>query len=283
MHVSCLGRPDLDLETICDIKAAIAATRPDVIVNAAAFTNVEEAERNASMAFRVNADGAGRIAAAAQALRIPLIHVSTEYVFDGTSPRPYRETDATMPLNVYGRSKLAGEIAVAAETDDCVILRTSWVYSPFGWNFLTKIRAQASQKPDVNVIDDRQGAPTSALEVAWGIERIAHNLLMYRGSRGRGLFHMTCHGETSWAGFATEIIAQSTETSIAGTIVRPVSSDSYQEMARRPINSCLSNEQLAKTHGVVLAHWQDALARVMARLYPEPQSLPWTPAEAAAA
>src|SRR5262245_16489496 len=92
MHVSCLGRPDLDLETICDIKAAIAATRPDVIVNAAAFTNVEEAERNASMAFRVNADGAGRIAAAAQALRIPLIHVSTEYVFDGTSPRPYRET-----------------------------------------------------------------------------------------------------------------------------------------------------------------------------------------------
>ena len=266
LHVSRLGRPEFDLESTIDMAAAVAVTRPDAIVNAAAFTNVEEAERYPDHAFEVNARGAAKVASIARSLGIPLIHLSTEYVFDGTSSLPYFETDARLPLNVYGRSKLAGEDAVMAETDNYAILRTSWVYSVSGWSFLSKIRAQASQKAEIQVISDRQGAPTSAAELAWGIERGAHNLVTSPNRVGRGIFHMTCGGQTSWGEFASAIIAQSPEASIASTVVRPIPSGSFPELARRPTNSCLNNDRLLEVHGVVLASWKDALAAVMTQI-----------------
>ena len=266
MPVSRLGRPRFDLETISDMRAAIASTRPDVVINAAAFTNVEEAECHSDRAFKVNTESAAKVASIAHSLGVPLIHLSTEYVFDGESPLPYSETDTAMPLNVYGHSKLAGEYAVMAETDNHAILRTSWIYSVSSWNFFSKIRAQARQKTEVQVIADRLGAPTSAFELAWGIERIAHNLITSHGAHWRGIFHMTCGGETSWAGFAREIIARSPEASIAGTIVHPIPTGHFPELARRPTNSRLNNDRVRKVHGVVLAPWQDALAAVMIRL-----------------
>lgn len=260
LEVVRLGRPDLDLETVRDITAPLSALRPDVVVNAAAFTDVDGAERTPDACFKVNHDGAHAVAGSAAALGVPLIHLSTEYVFDGESARPYRETDPTAPLNVYGRSKLSGEAAVAEITADHAILRTCWLYSPFSRNFFTKVLERSRGKAEIPVVADRLGSPTTALELARGIEQVARNLLAWRdGRRGRGMFHMTCAGETSWAGFASEIL-RNTDCK-----VRPVTSDSFVELARRPMNSRLGNDRLSDVHGVVLAHWQDALSEVWTR------------------
>ncbi len=270
--ITCLGRPDLDLESPHDIKVQIAATQPDVIVNAAAYTDVERAEEQFEKAFAVNAKGAGRVAAVACALRVPLVHLSSEYVFDGHCPRPYREEDATSPLNVYGASKLAGENAVAAETDDYAIVRTTWLYSPSGRNFLTKIRMQACRQLSIDVVDDRFGAPTSAMEVARGVELIARNLRMSRCSRMRGIFHMTCAGETTWARFAAEILSQSQEPAVTNSVIYPIFSTSLPELAKRPMNSRLDNSRVAEVHGLKLAHWKDALSEVMVHVRPFPKA-----------
>lgn len=264
--VTRLGRKTFDLEAVAGAEHAIGSTQPDIIVNAAAYTDVDGAERASDTAFRVNATGARKVAAAAAALKVPLIHVSTEYVFDGSQAEPYTEADAPAPLNAYGHSKLAGEEAVAAETNDHVILRTSWLYSPYGRNFLTKIRAQLGATAEISVIADRRGAPTSALELARGIEQVARNLVQSRSDVGRGIFHMTCAGETTWAGFAAEIIAQSEEIGGPRPVVRPIASTSLPELARRPINSGLNNDRLASLHGVTLINWKDALSLVMRKL-----------------
>lgn len=260
LDVVRLGRPDLDLETVRDITAPLSALRPDIIVNAAAFTDVDGAERTPEAAFRVNHDGARRVAESAAALGVPLVHLSTEYVFDGGTDRPYREADPPAPLNVYGRSKHSGEAAVAEVTADHAILRTSWLYSPYGRNFFTKILEKSLSSPEISVVADRLGSPTSAFELARGIEQVARNLVTWRDAgRGRGIFHMTCTGETSWAGFASEIVRDT------GCTVRPVTSDSFVELARRPMNSRLCSDRLSDVHGVVLARWQDALSEVRSR------------------
>jgi len=260
LEVVRLGRPDLDLETVRDIAAPLSALRPDVIVNAAAFTDVDGAERTPEACFKVNHDGARVVAGSAAALGVPLVHLSTEYVFDGESDRPYREADPTAPLNVYGRSKLSGEAAVAEITADHAILRTSWLYSPYSRNFFTKVLEKSRGSAEIPVVADRLGSPTSAFELARGIEQVARNLLAWRdGRRGRGMFHMTCAGETSWSGFASEIL-RNTDCK-----VRPVTSDSFVELARRPMNSRLCNDRLSDVHGVVLARWQDALSEVWTR------------------
>lgn len=260
VDIVCLGRPDLDLETAQHVLAPVSSFRPDIIVNTAAFTDVDGAERAPDTAFRINRDGARKVADAAAALGVPLVHVSTEYVFDGCSNRPYREADPTAPLNVYGHSKLAGEAAVAEATGDHAILRTSWLYSPYGRNFFTKVLEKSRSSQEIPVVADRLGSPTSAFTLARGIGQVARNLLAWRDSvRGRGIFHMTCAGETSWAGFASEIVRNT------GCAVRPVASDSFVELARRPMNSRLGNGRLIDVHGVVLPHWQDALSEVWTR------------------
>lgn len=260
LDVVRLGRPDLDLETVRDISDRLCSLHPDIIVNTAAFTDVDGAERTPEAAFRVNCDGARRVAEAAATLGVPLVHLSTEYVFDGGSDRPYRETDPTAPLNVYGRSKLSGEAAVAEITADHAILRTSWLYSPYSRNFFTKVLEKSRGSAEIPVVADRLGSPTTVFELARGIEQVARNLLAWRdSSRGRGMFHMTCAGETSWAGFASEILRNT------GCTVRPVTSDSFVELARRPMNSRLCNDRLSDVHGVALARWQDALSEVWTR------------------
>jgi len=208
--VLALGRPELDLTDRTSITRAIAGFSPDLLVNAAAYTTVDKAESEQDAAFAVNRDGAGNAAAAAAAAGIPIIHLSTDYVFDGDGDAPHREDDATGPLGVYGRSKLAGENAVRAANPAHAILRTSWVYAPWGNNFAKTMLRLAGERDVVRVVADQHGAPTYAPDIAAGILAVAETALAEpRGAGWRGVFHMTAAGETTWAGFAEAIFAAS--------------------------------------------------------------------------
>ena len=205
-----MGRPELDLANATELSALLAQAAPDVIVNAAAYTAVDLAESEPELADAVNNRGAGLVARAAAALGVPMVHISTDYVFDGTCTGPYTEADPVAPLGAYGRSKVAGEIAVAQATTDYVTIRTAWVYSPFGRNFVTTMLRLAATRKEVCVVADQRGSPTSALDIADGIIAVARNLLHHpEASQLRGLFHMTPAGWTTWAEFACEILRQS--------------------------------------------------------------------------
>jgi dTDP-4-dehydrorhamnose reductase len=207
------------------------------------------------------------VARAAKELGVPVIHLSTDYVFDGRLDRPYRQDDATGPLGVYGKSKLAGEAAVAAGNGDHVILRTSWVYSPFGKNFVRTMLALAAKRDEIAVVSDQRGAPTNALDMADGILAVAKNLIAKPASPElRGVFHITGRGETNWAEFATAIFDASAAIGGPSARVLPIPASAYPTPARRPANSRLDNSHLAKVHGVRLPLWQQSLQDCVRRI-----------------
>ncbi len=268
-------RATLDLSRPDEIRASIRAARPDVIVNAAAYTAVDRAESEREAALAVNAEAPGVIAAEAKRAGALLVHYSTDYVFDGASPRPYVEGDAPHPLNVYGETKLAGERAVEASGAAYLILRTSWVYGPVGRNFLLTILAAAAAKPELRVVDDQRGAPTSSLALA----RATVEILSAGGSgvldqeslaaaRERsGLYHASARGETSWHGFAQAILEA---RALSGDLRMPklvaIPTSEYPTPARRPANSTLSNAKLEAAFGVRLADWREGLDEVLSVL-----------------
>lgn len=264
--IVALGRPQLDLCDLDGIDAALRQARPDVIVSAAAYTAVDRAETEEVRAYVVNATAPARIAATAAKLGVPVIHLSTDYVFDGEKPEPYVETDPVGPTSAYGRTKLAGERAVAEVTENHVILRTAWVYSPFGKNFLKIMLQLAESRDRINVVDDQVGNPTSALDIADGILAIAGNLLADDAANLRGLFHMTGAGSVSWADFATEIFVASGRCGGPTATVERIPSSAYPTPARRPGNSRLDCGKLERAHGVRLADWAAEAAKVVERL-----------------
>lgn len=262
-----IGRPDLDLAGASDaIVAALAAARPQAIVSAAAYTAVDKAESEPDLAFAVNAAGAGAVADAARQLAVPLVHLSTDYVFDGTKPDPYVETDPTGPTGVYGASKLAGEQAVLAAHDDVAVLRTAWVYSPFGANFVKTMLRLAADRDEVGVVADQRGNPTSAFDIADGILAVVANLAAGRDPAQRGLFHMAGSGDASWASFAEAVFAASAAVGGPSARVRPITTADFPTPARRPANSRLSGDRLAAAHGVRLPDWRESTASIVARL-----------------
>ncbi len=265
--VVTLERPQLDLAGPADrIIAAIEGSQPEIIVSAAAYTAVDKAESEPELAFAVNEGGARAVAQAASRLSVPLIHLSTDYVFDGLKSAPYVENDLTGPTGVYGASKLAGEKAVLAEHADCAILRTAWVYSPFGANFVKTMLRLAGDRDEVAVVADQRGNPTSALDIADGILRIARNMADSSGEGLRGIFHMTAAGEASWAEFADSIFAASAEAGGAKARVRPIQTSDYPTPAKRPANSRLDSSKLSRLHGVSLPDWHSSLKEVVSRL-----------------
>lgn len=268
IDVVALGRPQLDLLQPVKILAALEAAKPDVVVSAAAYTAVDLAESNPTETHAVNVVGAGEVARAAASLGVPVLHVSTDYVFDGALDRPYREDDPTGPIGEYGRSKLAGEQAVAAAHPDHAILRTAWVYSPFGKNFVRTMLNLAATREEINVVADQHGAPTSAHDIADGVIRVARNLKANAAPGLRGVFHLTARGEATWAEFAEAIFALSRAAGGPFAHVKPILTSAYPTPARRPANSRLDNAKLAREHGVALPHWREALAVCMARLVP---------------
>ncbi len=248
-----LGRAELDLAQPERIREAVRAAKPEVIVNAAAYTAVDKAEGEREAAFAVNATAPGLLAEEANRAGALLVHYSTDYVFDGAKSAPYVEDDAPNPINVYGASKLAGERAVVDSGCRYLILRTSWVYGPRGKNFYLTMLRLAKERSALEVVDDQVGAPTSSLEIAR-----ATATLIEKGAQG--LYHMTAAGETSWCGFARAILGQA---GIATPVVA-IRTEDFPTPAKRPRNSRLDCARLRAEHGVALAPWEEALAEVMA-------------------
>lgn len=262
-----VGRPELDLTASPDsIADALASSRPDLIVSAAAYTAVDRAEDEAELAQAVNVDGAHAVARAAGGLDVPLIHLSTDYVFDGRKSTPYGEADQTGPTCVYGRTKLEGERAVMAEQPDCAILRTAWVYSPFGGNFVKTMIRLADERDEIAVVFDQRGNPTSALDIADGILAVASNLASRKDSNLRGTFHMTAAGDASWAAFARVIFDISAALGGPSATVKPIATSDYPTAAKRPVNSRLDSRKLEQAHGVRLPEWRKSLPTVVRRL-----------------
>lgn len=262
-----VGRPELDLADPTTVASVLRAVGPDVVVSAAAYTSVDKAETEGNVAFAINEKGARAVALAAKALGIPVVHVSTDYVFDGTADRAYIESDATSPTGVYGASKLAGEKAVvAAYGENVAVLRVAWVYSPFGGNFVKTMLRLASDREEVAVVSDQIGNPTSALDIADGILLVATNLVNSDDPVLRGVFHMTASGQASWADFATAIFAASAIRGGSFARVRPITTAEYPTPATRPANSRLDCKRIAQIHGVMMPDWPDSLDLVVARL-----------------
>lgn len=267
LEIIPLGRPELDLAGSPDsIVNAIRKAAPNVVVSAAAYTQVDLAESERELAFAVNRDGPRAIAQAAKGLGVPLIHLSTDYVFDGLKSSPYVEEDKTGPTGVYGASKLAGEEAALVEHHDTAVIRTAWIYSPFGKNFVKTMLQLAESRAEVSVVADQRGNPTSALDIADGILRVAINLASSDDPAQRGIFHMTASGEASWADFAQEIYRRSAESGGPSAIVKHIGSAGYPTAAKRPANSCLDSSKLEKVHGVRLSYWPSSLKDVVSRL-----------------
>jgi len=262
-----LGRPELDLAATQEtIISAIEAAGADVVVSAAAYTAVDKAESEPELAFAINEAGARAVARAAQGLRVPLIHLSTDYVFDGTKESPYVEADPPNPTGVYGSSKLAGEQAVLAEHDNCAVLRTAWVYSPFGSNFVKTMLRLAGDRDAVGVVSDQRGNPTNALDIADGILAVATNLRAGARSAQCGIFHMTAREDASWAEFAEAIFAASAQANGPSASVRHIAAADYPTLATRPANSRLDCAKLERIHGVRLPSWRSSLPEVVSRL-----------------
>ena len=264
--VSLLGRPEIDLANPGSASAAIRAAKPDLIVNAAAFTAVDLAEAEETQATRINADAAGEIAIAARDLGVPLIHISTDYVFDGTATEPLPETAATAPINVYGRSKLAGEIAVRAATDDHIILRTSWLVSPFGRNFVRTMVDLGQQRDTLSVVGDQYGNPTSALDLADAILAIAARL--EDGDRtGLGqTYHVAGRGIASWFDVAVAVQAELARLGTKSATVLPITTADWPTPARRPAYSALDCSKFTRDFGVAMPDWRASLPPIVVRL-----------------
>jgi dTDP-4-dehydrorhamnose reductase len=266
-EIVLLGRPELDLAGAPDtIVRAIEVARPDIIVSAAAYTAVDKAESERELAFAINQRGAGAVAEAAAGLDIPVVHLSTDYVFDGSKASAYVESDATGPTGVYGASKLAGEEAVASAAANSAILRTAWVYSPFGANFVKTMLRLAGDRDEIGVVADQVGNPTSALDIADGVLAVAGNLAGGDDSEQRGIFHMTAAGEASWADFAEAIFAESAKAGGPSATVRRIATADYPTPARRPANSRLDSSLIERVHGVRLPEWRTSLQDVVSRL-----------------
>jgi len=259
-----LGHNALDLAVPEQIREQVRLLRPDLIINAAAYTAVDPAESHREQAFAVNARGPQVLAEEAARLGVPLIHYSTDYVFDGRKAEPYDENDLPQPLNVYGASKLAGERAIAEQLDRHLILRTSWVYGLHGRNFLLTMMRLLQERDTVSVVSDEIGAPTWASTIA----RVTAELVRKRnaGQAGpSGLYHLSASGEASWYGFACSIAERLRQEGRLRAEITPILSRNYPTAAQRPLNSRLNCARLRQDWGVTLPDWETALHECLNR------------------
>jgi dTDP-4-dehydrorhamnose reductase len=267
VEVIAVGRPSLDMSDPASVAAAIEAIEADVIVNAAAYTAVDKAESEEALATRINGDAAGEIAAHAGRRGLPLLHISTDYVFDGEGRRPYREDDPTGPVGAYGRSKLAGERAVLERDPHATILRTAWVHSPFGANFVKTMLRLGETRRELSVVGDQSGNPSYAIDLADAILGIAKQRFERRAENfGAGIYHMTGSGEATWADLAEEVFAEAERLGRPPVGVKRISTADYPTPAKRPRNSRLDNFKLEKDFSINLPDWRTSARACVTRL-----------------
>lgn len=274
--LACLGpiarvdTPDVDFTRPETIRDVVRAAEPAVIVNAAAYTAVDKAETEPELAMAINGTAPGVLAEEAKRLGSVLVHYSTDYVYDGTKQGAWVETDAPNPLNVYGKTKLAGDEAIAAVGCEHLILRTSWVYGARGNNFLLTMLRLSKERAELRIVDDQTGAPTSSECIAEATADILAQLLAPAGGglQGRsGVYNLTCAGATTWFGFAKALLEKSAGSLGAGTPeLTPIATSAFPRPAARPMNSRLSGARIKETFGVVMPDWESALDMVLETL-----------------
>jgi dTDP-4-dehydrorhamnose reductase len=272
-RLACLGQvtgveyPEVDFSKPDSIRKVVQAAAPAVIVNAAAYTAVDKAESEPELAMAINGAAPGVIAEEAKRLSSILVHYSTDYVFDGSKQGPYVESDAPHPLNVYGRTKLAGDEAIQAAGGDYLILRTSWVYGARGNNFLLTMLRLAKENAELRIVDDQRGAPTSSECIAQATAGILARVLAPAGGglQGRsGIYNLTCTGETTWFGFAKAFLGK--RAGGAAPRLIPIKTSEFPRPAKRPANSRLLCRRVEESFGVRMPGWEEALALVLETL-----------------
>ena len=267
-EVIAITRAECELGSTEAIRGMVEKTRPAVIVNAAAYTAVDQAESQQGLAYAINCTAPGVLAEEAQKLGAMLVHYSTDYVFDGAKPGAYEEDDTTAPLNVYGASKLAGEHAVNAVGGRSLVLRTSWVYGANGKNFLFTIRRLALDREELKIVDDQTGAPTSTVQIAQATAELVRQYAAVESDAfPSGVYHMTASGSVSWCGFARAIMEElSKDESFRLRRILPIASGEYATAARRPLNSRLNNSKFERTFGFKLESWELGLSEVVRQI-----------------
>lgn len=259
------SRAELDLGDAGAIGAMIGARDWAAVINCAAYTAVDRAESEREAAFAVNAEAPGAIALAAAARGIPLLHVSTDYVFDGSKAEPYREDDPVRPLGVYGASKEAGEQAVRVGHPRHIILRTAWVVSPWGGNFVKTMLRLGGERPELRVVDDQIGCPTGATDIARALLAMAERLIADPDAP-LGTYHFVNAGEASWHQLALAIFAQVAAEGGVAPAVLPIPTSEYPTPAKRPMNSRLATDKIARDYGIVARDWRAMIAEVVREL-----------------
>ena len=262
VQLSSYGLEDLDISDFERLQDVINEEKPDLIINAAAYTAVDKAESEPELVAMVNAEAPAVMAKAAAALNAAIIHYSTDYVFDGSATQPYTEEDQTNPESVYGKTKLDGENAVLAHCNNSLVLRTSWVYSMHGQNFLRTMLRLAAERDELKVVGDQLGSPTTTGALADATLKLVQYFIINGkfADELSGVYHMTCGGQASWCEFARAIIAAS---EFSDTRVVDITTADYPTAAKRPAYSVLSNNKLHDTFGIRLPDWETALGQCM--------------------
>ncbi len=268
LAVRRVGRPTLNFDRPASIAAVFAETAPWLVINAAAYTAVDAAEDAADAAFRANRDGPVELARLCETAGIPLIHISTDYVFDGLKGAPYVESDPTAPQGVYGASKLAGEQAVLAGCSRAIVLRTSWVYSPIGKNFVRTMLSLAQRMDRLRVVVDQKGCPTSAPDLAEAILMIAARIATDGWQdRYAGVYHAAGTGWTTWHGLAVATFEAAARHGVPVPMVDPITTGEWPTRAQRPPDSRLDCGRIEAVFGLRLPAWRDGLARTIDAIF----------------
>ncbi len=268
LEIIRIGLPEIDLSRPETLEASVREINPDAIISSAAYTAVDKAETETELAQKINGDAPGALARLAAELDIPILHLSTDYVFAGDKDGAYNETDIPAPVSVYGKTKLSGEEQIRAATDNHVILRTAWVYSPYGNNFVKTMLRLGETRDELNVVADQYGCPTYAPEIARALLAVAQQVVIDRDPALRGTFHLTGQGETNWAEFAEAIFAGAEVRGRKPVRVNPIPTSEYPTPAKRPANSRLNGDKLDDTYGLRLDSWQDSLDACLSQLIP---------------
>jgi dTDP-4-dehydrorhamnose reductase len=269
IEVICVGRPQVCFERVETIEQTISKITPDAVINAAAYTAVDAAEGEQDLAMQINCEAPSALARVARKAGAKLVHISTDYVFDGTKTTPYVETDATNPQNIYGRTKLAGEFGVLAEAPDAVLLRTAWVYSPFGRNFVKTMLDLANSREQIAVTSDQLGNPTLALDLADAILGMVDHWRRDPGTGAGECFHCAGAGEASWYDLARHALETSRAYGGPFAELIAITSEQWPAKARRPKNSRLDSSKFKKHFSLTLPEWRRSVEITVRRLLAE--------------